>query len=74
MPRHVLNPCSARYEHTRGFKRCVTYYFACYVRLQVQNIPYYMSLQVQNMPGCHFRKYGWDKWADWRKKIAAELL
>jgi hypothetical protein len=20
------------------------------------------------MPGCHLRKYGWGKWADWRKK------
>jgi hypothetical protein len=20
------------------------------------------------MPGCHLRKYGWGKWANWRKK------
>jgi hypothetical protein len=24
MPRHLLRPCSARYEHTRGMKRYVT--------------------------------------------------
>ncbi len=69
MPRHFLNPCSAPYEHTRGLKRYVTYYLACYVRLRVQNIPYYMQLRVQNMPGCHLRKYGWGKWADWRKTL-----
>jgi hypothetical protein len=27
MSRHVLNPCSARYEHTRDLKRYVAYYF-----------------------------------------------
>ncbi len=68
MHRHVLSPCYAGYEHTRGIKGYVTYYLACYVRLQVQNMPYYMRLRVQNMPGCHLRKYGWCKWADWRKK------
>jgi hypothetical protein len=57
MPRHVLNPCYARYEHIRGIKGYVTYYLACYVKLQ-----------VQNMPRCHLRKYGWGKWADWKKK------
>jgi hypothetical protein len=36
MPRHVLSPCYARYEHIRGIKGYVTYYLACYVRLQVQ--------------------------------------
>jgi len=58
MPWHVLSPCYACYEHTRGVKKeYVTYYLACYVRLQ-----------VQNMPGCHLRKAGWGKCADWRKK------
>ncbi len=28
-----------------------------------------LRLQVQNMPGCHLRKYGWGKWADWRKQL-----
>ncbi len=69
MLRHVLSPCSARYEHTRDLKRYVTYYVACYVPLQVQNMPNYMRLLVQNMPGCHLRKYGRGKWADWRKKL-----
>jgi hypothetical protein len=41
MPRHVLNPC---YEHTRGIKGYVTYYLACYVKLQMQNMLYYMRL------------------------------
>jgi hypothetical protein len=56
MPRHV-NPCYARYEHIRGIKGYVTYYLACYVKLQ-----------VQNMPRCHLKKYGWGKWVDWKKK------
>jgi hypothetical protein len=30
MPKHVLSPCYARYEHTRGIKGYVTYYLACY--------------------------------------------
>lgn len=51
MPRDVLSPCYARYEHTRGIKWYVTYYLACYVRLQVQNMPYYMRLLEQSMPG-----------------------
>jgi hypothetical protein len=38
-PRHVLSPCYARYEHARGIKGYVTYDLACYVRLQVQNMP-----------------------------------
>jgi hypothetical protein len=38
MPRHVLSPCYARYEHTRGIKGYVTYYLACYISLQVQNM------------------------------------
>jgi hypothetical protein len=69
MPRHVLSSCSAHYEHTTGIKGYVTYDLACYMRLQVQNMRYYMRLRVQNMPGCHLRKYGWGKWADWRKKL-----
>ncbi len=68
MPRHVLSPCYARYEHTRRIKGYVTCYLACYVRLQVQNMSYYMRLGVQNMPGYHLRKYGCGKWADWREK------
>jgi len=44
MPRHVLSPCYARYEHTGGIKGYVTYYLACYVRLQMQNMPYYIRL------------------------------
>jgi hypothetical protein len=44
MPKHVLNPCYARYEHTRGIMGHVTYYLACYVRLQVQNMRYNMRL------------------------------
>jgi hypothetical protein len=39
----------------------ITYWLACYVRLQVQNMPYYMRLRVQNMLGCQLRKYGWAK-------------
>ncbi len=35
MPRHLLSPCYARHEHTRGINWYVTYYFACYVRLQL---------------------------------------
>jgi hypothetical protein len=68
MPMNVLSPCYARYEHTCAIKGYVTYYLACYVRLQVQNMPYYMRLRVQNMPGCHLRKYELGKWANWRKK------
>jgi hypothetical protein len=63
MPRHVLSPCYARYEHTRGIKGYVTYYLACYVRLQ-----------VQNMPGCHLRKYGCGQMGRLEEKIAAVLL
>ncbi len=59
MPRHVLSPCYAQYVHTRGIKGYVTYYLACHVRLQVQNMRYYMRLRVQNIPGCHLRKCGW---------------
>jgi hypothetical protein len=47
-------------KHTRGTKVYVTYYLACYVRLQVQNIPHYIRLRVPNMPGCDLRKYGWE--------------
>ncbi len=61
MPRHVLSPCYAQYVHTRGIKGYLTYYLACHVRLQVQNMPYYMRLRVQNIPGCHLRKCGWGK-------------
>ncbi len=34
VPRHVLSPCYAPYKHTRGIKGYVTYYLACYLRLQ----------------------------------------
>jgi hypothetical protein len=68
MPSHVLSPCYACYEYTRGIKGYVTSYLACYVRLQVQNMLYYMRLLEHNMPECHLRKYGWGKWADWRKQ------
>jgi len=44
MPTHVLSPCYARYEHIRGIKGHVTYYLACNVRLQVQNMLYHMRL------------------------------
>jgi hypothetical protein len=44
MPKHLLSPCYAFYEHTRSIKRYVTYYLACYVRLQVQNMSYDMRL------------------------------
>ncbi len=37
------------WTHTRGIKGNVTFYLACYARLQVQIMPYYMRLQVQNM-------------------------
>jgi hypothetical protein len=50
VPRHVLSSCYANHEHNRGIKEYVTYYLACYVRLQVQNMPYYMRLPVQDMP------------------------
>ncbi len=56
MPRHILSPSSTRYEHTKGVKGYATYYLACYMRLQVQNMLYYMRLRVQNMPACHLRK------------------
>ncbi len=49
MPRHLLSPCHAHYEHIGCIKGYVTYYLACYVRLHVQNMSYYMRLQVQNM-------------------------
>jgi hypothetical protein len=62
MPRHVLNPCYARYEHIRGIKGYVTYYLACYVKLQ-----------VQKMLGCHLRKYGWGKRGKLEKKIVGVL-
>jgi hypothetical protein len=32
MPRHVLSPCHACYEHIRGIKGYVTFYLAFYVR------------------------------------------
>jgi hypothetical protein len=67
MPWHVLSPCYAQHVYTRGIKGYVTYYLACHVRLQVQNMPYYMRLRVQNILGCRLRKYG-RIWADWRKK------
>jgi hypothetical protein len=51
MPRHVLSPCYAHYEHIRGIKGYVTYYLACYVKLQVQNMLYYMRLQMQKCMG-----------------------
>ncbi len=57
--RHVLSPCYAPYEHTRSIKGYVTYQLAWYVRLKVQNMPYYMRLLEQSMPGRHLRKYGW---------------
>jgi hypothetical protein len=44
LPRYVLSPCYARYGHTRGIKGYVTYYFAYYVRLQVQILLYHMRL------------------------------
>ncbi len=68
MPRHVLSPCYARYEHIRRTKGHLTHELACNVRLQVQNMLYHMRLRVQNMPGCHLRKYGSGKPADWKKK------
>jgi hypothetical protein len=42
MHTHVLSPCYARYERIRGGRKgFVTYYYlACYVRIQVQNMPY----------------------------------
>jgi hypothetical protein len=57
MPRHVFSSCYARYEHTRGIKGYATFYLACYVRLQVQNMPYY------DCNAClrHLRKYGWER-------------
>ncbi len=41
MPRHVYGPCCARFGHSGGIERYVTYYLACYVRLGVQNMPGY---------------------------------
>ncbi len=63
MPRHLLSPCHAHYEHIRGIKGYVTYYLACYVRLQ-----------VQNMHGCHLRKYGWGQTGRFEEKIVGVLL
>jgi hypothetical protein len=73
MPRHILSPCYARYEHTGGIKGYVAYDLACYVRLQAQSMLYSMRLRVPNMPGCHLRKYRWGK-CRLEEKIAAFLL
>jgi hypothetical protein len=58
-PRHVLSSCYIRDEHTRGIMGYVTHYLAWYVKLQVQNMLYYMRIWLQNIPGCHLRKYVW---------------
>jgi hypothetical protein len=63
MPRHVLSPCYARYEHIKGIKGYVTYYLTCYVRLQ-----------VQNMHGYHLRKYGRGQMGRLEEKIVRVLL
>jgi hypothetical protein len=63
MPKHVLNPCYAHYEHIRGIKGYVTYYLACYVKLQ-----------VQKMLGCHLRKYGRGKRGRLEEKIVGVLF
>jgi hypothetical protein len=45
MPRHVLSPCYACYEHTRGIKGYVTCYLACYVRLLTSAKHAWVSLE-----------------------------
>jgi hypothetical protein len=74
MPRYVLGPCYARFEHARGVEGYVTYYVACYVWLRVQNMPCHVRSRVQNMPGCHLRKYGWGQMGRLEEKIAAVLF
>ncbi len=52
--------CACYVRVTRGIKGYVTYYLACHVRLQLQNMAYHMRLGVQSIPECHhLRKYGW---------------
>jgi len=51
MPQHVLSSCYARYEHIAGIKGYVTYYLACYVRLQLQNMLYYLRLMCKTCMG-----------------------
>jgi len=48
VPRHVLSPCYARYEHTRGIKGYVTYYLAYYVRLQSKHAILYEVLSAKH--------------------------
>jgi len=45
MPRHVYDPCYARFEDVRGIEGYVIYHLTCYVRLRVQNMPGWVSLE-----------------------------
>jgi hypothetical protein len=46
MPRffHLVMPRRAPFEHIKAIKGYVTYYLACYMKLQVQNMPCYLRL------------------------------
>jgi hypothetical protein len=48
VPRHVFSPCYACYEHTRGIKGYVTYYLACYVRLQSKHAILYEVMSAKH--------------------------
>jgi hypothetical protein len=71
MPRHVLSPCYAHYEHIRGIKG---YKGVCNILFsmlcEVISAKHVVLYEITNakMHGCHLRKYGWGKWADWKKK------
>ncbi len=73
VPRHVLSPCYPRYEHTRGIKAYVTYYLACYVRLQPKD-----AILNEVMSATHawvsLEKIWMGKMGRLEEKIAAGLL
>jgi hypothetical protein len=48
MPRDVLSACYARYQHTKAY---AAYTSASYVRLQVENIPYYPGYNYETWLG-----------------------
>jgi len=71
MPRHVLSPCYVRYEHTRGIKGYVTYYWAWHVRLQVQNM---YEVTIAKHAWMSLDKIWMGQMGRLEEKIAAALL
>ncbi len=71
MPRHVLSPCYVRYEHTRGIKGYVTYYWAWHVRLQVQNM---YEVTIAKHAWVSLEKIWMRQMGRLEEKIAAALL